>query len=88
VQLAFGFGKPVITTRVGGLHEVVRDSVNGLIVPPQDETALADAIVRYFSDGLQTQFTQNICDERRDDAFSWSSLVGELERLAADLSAR
>jgi len=46
IQLAFGFGKPVITTRVGGLHEVVQDGVTGLIVPPQDEMALADAIIR------------------------------------------
>jgi glycosyltransferase involved in cell wall biosynthesis len=88
VQLAFGFGKPVITTRVGGLHEVVQDGVNGLVVPPQDEVALASAIVRYFTEDLQARFTQNICDEGRSNTFSWSSLVGEIERLAADLSAR
>jgi glycosyltransferase involved in cell wall biosynthesis len=88
VQLAFGFGKPVITTRVGGLHEVVQDGVNGLVVPPQDEVALANAIVRYFVEGLQGRLAQNICDERRDNTFSWSSLVGEIERLAADLSTR
>jgi len=50
VQLAFGFGKPVITTRVGGLHEVVHDGVNGLLVPPRDARALATAIVRALRD--------------------------------------
>ncbi len=88
VQLAFGFGKPVITTRVGGLHEVVHDGVNGLVVPAQDEVALANAIVRYFAEGLQERFERNVCEERRDNAFTWSALVGEIERLADELGAR
>jgi glycosyltransferase involved in cell wall biosynthesis len=85
VQLAFGFGKPVITTRVGGLHEVVHDGVNGLIVSPQDEVALANAIIRYFADDLQGQFSQNICEERRENTFAWSALIEAIELLAKDL---
>jgi glycosyltransferase involved in cell wall biosynthesis len=88
VQLAFGFGKPVITTRVGGLHEVVQDGVNGLVVPPQDEVALANAIVRYFAEGLKGPFMQHVCDDRRENAFSWSSLIREIEQLSADLARR
>jgi glycosyltransferase involved in cell wall biosynthesis len=88
VQLAFGFGKPVITTRVGGLHEVVQDGVNGLVVPPQDELALANAIVRYFAEDLQDRFTQKVCEGHRENAFSWSSLVREIEQLSADLGRR
>ncbi len=37
-------GLPVIVTRVGGLPEVVEDKVTGLIVPPEDEQAAANAI--------------------------------------------
>jgi glycosyltransferase involved in cell wall biosynthesis len=33
-QLAFGFGKPVIATRVGGLPAAVRDGVDGLLCDP------------------------------------------------------
>jgi glycosyltransferase involved in cell wall biosynthesis len=37
-------GIPVVASRVGGLAEVVRDGVDGLLVPPRDPDALAAAI--------------------------------------------
>jgi len=47
---ALAVGTPVIATRVGGVPEVVVDGENGLLVPPGDPTALADAVKRYFAD--------------------------------------
>jgi glycosyltransferase involved in cell wall biosynthesis len=40
---AMAMGLPVITTDVGGMPELVRDGVEGLLVPPRDPPALADA---------------------------------------------
>lgn len=37
-------GKAVIASRVGGLAEVVEDGITGRLVPPDDATALAQAI--------------------------------------------
>ncbi|MFN0132392.1 MAG: exopolysaccharide biosynthesis GT4 family glycosyltransferase EpsE [Phycisphaerales bacterium] len=37
---------PVIVTRVGGVPELVRDGIDGLLVPPRDPSAIADAIRR------------------------------------------
>lgn len=37
-------GIPVVASRVGGTPEVVQDGVTGLLVPPADPTALAQAI--------------------------------------------
>jgi len=39
-------GLPIVTTRVGGNHEVVRDESTGFLVPPGDSEALALAMVR------------------------------------------
>lgn len=39
-------GRPIVTTDVPGCREVVRDGVNGLLVPPRDVPALADALER------------------------------------------
>jgi glycosyltransferase involved in cell wall biosynthesis len=50
VPLAYTFGKPVVATTVGGLPEIVADGVTGYLVPPRDERALADAIVRLLRD--------------------------------------
>jgi glycosyltransferase involved in cell wall biosynthesis len=87
VQLAFGFGKPVITTRVGGLYEVVEDGVNGLVVPPQDEGALAEAIIRYFSEDLAAPFCANVAAQAVT-GFSWQELVTTIEHAARDLGVR
>ena len=43
-------GTPVISTAAGGVAEVVRDGVNGLVVPTGDAAALSDAIRRYLDD--------------------------------------
>jgi glycosyltransferase involved in cell wall biosynthesis len=85
VQLAFGFGKPVITTRVGGLHEVVKDGLNGLIVPPQDEQALAAAIIRYFTQNLAEPLSAHVQRTATAHAYSWQQLVATIEQTAHEL---
>ena len=47
---AMALGKPVVVTNVGGLPEVVEDGVTGLVVPPRDPEALADAVVVLLGD--------------------------------------
>jgi glycosyltransferase involved in cell wall biosynthesis len=47
---ALAVGTPVIATAVGGIPEVVTEGKNGLLVPPRDPDALADAIRRFFAD--------------------------------------
>lgn len=44
------WGIPVIGSGIGGITEIVRDGVNGLLVPPQDEEALADSLERFLCD--------------------------------------
>jgi len=41
---AMAMGLPVVVSKVGGVHELVRDGVDGIMVPPQNPGALADAI--------------------------------------------
>ncbi len=42
---------PVVSTRHSGIPEVVADGVNGLLVPPADDTALAQALAKLLEDG-------------------------------------
>ena len=39
-------GLPIVATRVGGNHEVVRDGESGFLVPPRDAEALGQAMLR------------------------------------------
>jgi len=48
--MAFGHGRPVIATEVGDLPAVVLHGRNGLVVPPRDAVALADAMDRLLLD--------------------------------------
>ena len=47
---ALAVGTPVLAMEAGGVSEVVRDGVNGLLVASGDTPALADAVRRYFAD--------------------------------------
>ncbi len=50
IPIAYSFMKPVVATMVGGLPEMVDHGRTGLLVPPRDERALADAIVHLLRD--------------------------------------
>lgn len=73
VQVAYSFGKPVITTTVGALPEMVSDGVTGYLVPPADPAALAMAITRFFEGGDPERFAREI--ERFRSRFTWERLV-------------
>jgi glycosyltransferase involved in cell wall biosynthesis len=47
---AFCRGRGVVASRVGGIVDLVRDGENGLLVPPRNPAALADALQRVLSD--------------------------------------
>jgi len=47
---AFCRGRAVVGSRVGGIPDLVRDGVNGILVPPGDAQSLADALERVLSD--------------------------------------
>lgn len=80
VPVAYHLDTPVIATDVGGLSEVVRDGVTGLIVPPDDPEALAAAVVRYYVDGLEAPLRAGVAAEKH--RYSWANLVAAIESLS------
>jgi glycosyltransferase involved in cell wall biosynthesis len=47
---AMACGTPTVGTAAGGVAEIIDDGVDGLLVPPRDVLALADALARVLND--------------------------------------
>jgi glycosyltransferase involved in cell wall biosynthesis len=43
---ALAYAKPAISTPISGIPELIEDGVSGLLVPPENPAALADALLR------------------------------------------
>jgi glycosyltransferase involved in cell wall biosynthesis len=81
-------GLPTIASRVGGNAELVQDGVTGLLVPPQDSKALANALLNLLRD---PQLLQQIASAGRrlaTDNFSFERLVRETDALYTALLQR
>lgn len=60
IPVAYTFAKPVVATTVGGLPDLVDHGHTGLLVPPRDERALANSLVRLLKDrDLRYQLGEN-----------------------------
>ena len=82
-HVAYALDTPVITTRVGGLAETVREGETGLVVPPEDPDSLAGAIVRFFAEGMSEKLRAGIASLKREH--SWEALAARTVELIDDL---
>lgn len=70
-------GKPVLGTDIEAMHEMIEDGKTGLLVPPQNEDKLAEAIVRLIKDEtLLDALTKNVKEKIRNDD-TWTQVVKE-----------
>lgn len=81
-QAAYGCGRPVISTRVGGIPDIVEEGVSGLLVPPEDVDALAAALIRFYQDSQAPALEEGVVRVRQQ--WSWGSL---LETILTDPTA-
>ena len=72
---------PVVASKVGGLQFTVIPEVTGLLVPPQDETAFADAIDRILSNPAWGDHLGQMARQRVEIALSWDSVAARLSCL-------
>ncbi|MCD4735120.1 MAG: glycosyltransferase [Bacteroidales bacterium] len=77
-QIAYYFNKPMITTNVGGLAEIVPDEKVGFVVKPE-EKEISEAIYRFFTENRESEFIRNVIIEKQK--YSWDNFVGSLVKV-------
>lgn len=76
LSIAIALGKPAIVTNVGSLPEYIDQWKTGVVVPPRDEKALAEAIIRLLSDDqLRESIGKNAYRMATDGELSWDRIA-------------
>lgn len=86
LALAQAYKKPVIGSRVGGLVEGIQEGKTGLLVEPNNELALADAILRFYKQDLQKEMEPYL--ELFDVDKAWIEIIQAIGDLAEAHSSR
>lgn len=78
-------GRPVVSTAVGGVPDIVADGESGLLAPSGDADGLARAVAALLRDPARRQAMGQAGRESVRQRFSAARLVGDMERLYLSL---
>jgi glycosyltransferase involved in cell wall biosynthesis len=78
-QVAYHFEKPMITTNVGGLSEIVPHGIVGYVVKPQIGE-IADSIVKFFDEEKEIAFVENLKTEKLK--YSWDRMLEAIDEVS------
>lgn len=70
---------PVVASDIPGYREVVRNGTDGLLVPPHDPGALAEAVARILGDPGLAGSMAGSAYERARERYDWEVVAGRLE---------
>jgi glycosyltransferase involved in cell wall biosynthesis len=78
---AMACGLPVIATTVGGTTEIIKDMVNGFLVPPRDQRTLAQTISKLVSLKKESYASRIEIRKTIEDNFNWDKNVRQLSEI-------
>ncbi len=84
---AMASGRPVVSTRLSGIPEIVDDGRTGLLVPPGDPAALAEALAAIISDAARAQAMGRAGRRRAEERFDLEANVLRLRSLLRSMPA-
>ena len=72
---AMSSGKPVVTSDIEGIREVVKNGKTGILVPPADEKRLSQALLEILSDPLKASEIGRKARELMEQSYSWEAIA-------------
>jgi glycosyltransferase involved in cell wall biosynthesis len=85
---AMALSRPVVASNVGGIPEMIEDGVTGLLVPPNDCSALATAIVKLLTDHPYADMIAKRGHDLVHDRFCVELMVNSIESLYDEAAAK
>jgi glycosyltransferase involved in cell wall biosynthesis len=82
---ALSAGKPVVSTRVGGVPELIEDGRTGYIVEPENVESIAEGLMKAVSQPEQTQAMGFIAQKETIRKFSIQRLIQDIDLLYQEL---
>ena len=81
---AMACGVPVVASKIGGIPDVVKNGKTGLLVPPRDPKALAEAIICLLQDeNVRRKMGRNA--RKKAENYSWKRIAEKYERVYEEL---
>ncbi len=86
IQIAMHHGKAIVATRVGAVEDAIADSVNGLLVDPEDPPQLARSVNRLLDDPALRRRLGAEAAETLKARFSFEGMIDRFESLFLKLT--
>lgn len=78
---AMAAGKAVVATSVGGNSELIEHGINGMLVPPNDENSLSEAILACLKDKSKALAMGTVASQKVAENFTLDIMIRKYEKV-------
>ena len=85
---AYAFGRPVVSSAIGGMGEIVLDTRTGFLVPPKDPQALAEALLKVITHRDRAAAMGQAGREWAAEACNWDTIAAKTIEIYGEVFQR
>jgi glycosyltransferase involved in cell wall biosynthesis len=82
---AMAMAKPIIATNIDGITEQITDGINGILIPPKDPSAMAQAIITLINNREKAKAMGLAARKKVEQEFSVEKMIKDTEKVYLSL---